>query len=89
MSLRKLLVHPKDKRNNADASGVVYSIPCSDCNKVCVGETSQQFGVRCTEHQKEADELSNQHFTRKHSKTSKSILHKLAISDHISQTITI
>ncbi len=30
MSLRKLLIHPKDKRNPADTSGVVYSIPCRD-----------------------------------------------------------
>ncbi len=37
------------------------------------------------EHQKEADEISNQHFTRKHHKTSESILHKSAISDHVSQ----
>ncbi len=85
MSLRKLLVHPKDKRNPADILGVVYSIPCRDCNKVYVGETGQQFGVRRMEHQKEADELSNQHFTRKHCKRSESILHKSAISDYIRQ----
>ncbi len=85
MSLIKLLVHPKDIRNPADTSGVVYSILCRDCNKVYVGETGRQFEVRCTEHQKEADELSNQHFIRKQRKTSQSIMHKSAISDHVSQ----
>ncbi len=85
MSLRKLFVHPKDKRNPADTSGVVYSILCRDCNKVYVGETGRQFGVRHTEHQKEADELSNQHFTREQHKTSQSILHKSAISDYVCQ----
>ncbi len=38
MSLRKLLVHPKDKRNAVDTSGVVYSIPCRHCNKVMWGK---------------------------------------------------
>ncbi len=85
MSLRKLLVHPKDKRNPADTLGVVYSIPYIDCNKVYVGETGRQFGVKCTEHRKKADELSNQHFTRKQHNTSESILHKSAISDNVSQ----
>ncbi len=50
-----------------------------------MGETCRQFGVRRTENQNEADELGNQHFTRKQCKTSQSILHKSAISDHISQ----
>ncbi len=85
MSLRKHLIHPKYKRNPADTLGVVYSTLCRDCNKVYVGETGRQIGVRRIEHQKEADELSNQHFTRKQHKTSQSILHKSAITDHISQ----
>ncbi len=85
MSLRKLHNQPKDKRNPTDTSGVIYSIPCRDCNKVYVGETGLQFGVRRMEHLKKADELSNQHFTRKQRKTSESILRKSVISDHVSQ----
>ncbi len=65
MSLRKPLVHPKDRRNPADTSGVLYSILCRDCNKVYVWETGWEFGVRHTEHQKKADELTDQHFIRK------------------------
>ena len=50
-----------------------------------MGETGRKFGVRLLEHQKESDELSKQHFTRTQRKTSQSILHKSAISDHVSQ----
>ena len=48
MTLRKLLVHPKDKREKEEQSGVVYSIPCIDCDKVYIGETGQQKDRKST-----------------------------------------
>jgi hypothetical protein len=43
----------KDKRQINDKTGVVYSIPCLDCNKEYIGETSRCLGTRITEHQKD------------------------------------
>ena len=31
---------------------VVYSIPCSDCEKVCLGQTKRQFCARLKKHQR-------------------------------------
>ncbi len=45
MSLRKLHVHPKDKRSPADTSGELYSISCKESNRLYVEETGRQFGV--------------------------------------------
>ncbi len=85
LNLRKLLVHPKDKRDMDDNAGVVYSIPCTDCTQVYVGETGRQFGTRKQEHQKEAEEVGTVHYTRATRKDSVSTFHKSAISDHVAQ----
>ena len=37
-TLRQLPVAPKDKTKVQEQSGVVYRIPCEECNKVNVGE---------------------------------------------------
>ena len=31
-TLRKMLVHPKDKRDPLTTTGCVYKLPCSNCN---------------------------------------------------------
>ena len=53
LTLKRLLVHPKDKRVPQDTAGVVYEIPCKDCDKVYVGETGRRYGTREKEHQKD------------------------------------
>ena len=45
-TLKRLLVHPKDKRTPQETAGVVYEIPCRDCPSVYVGETGRRYGVR-------------------------------------------
>ena len=60
--LRSMLVHPKDKRSPEDATGVVYQLPCKDCDKVYVGETGRKFGVRKAEHKQEAETLQKAYF---------------------------
>ena len=48
--LRDLLVAPKDPVDNLDKTGVVYHIPCGDCNSGYVGETSRTLRTRLKEH---------------------------------------
>ena len=56
-TLRQVLVHPKDKVEKQKKAGVVYEIPCSQCEKVYIGETGRQLGTRITEHRKEAEKI--------------------------------
>ena len=49
-TLRQQLVAPKDKSDPKDLSGVVYRIPCKDCNKVYIGESARVFADRFKEH---------------------------------------
>ena len=83
--LRALLVHPKDKRSADDSTGVVYQIPCRDCDKVYIGETARKFGTRKAEHKQEAETLAKAPFTRSKKKDAESTLNKSAISDHVAQ----
>ena len=86
MTLRKILVHPKDKREKEEQSGVVYSIPCIDCDQVYIGETGRQFGVRKKEHLDEAKEVAQVPFTRNQRKMSVAEQKKSAVSDHVGQS---
>ena len=45
----------KDKREVTDKSGVVYSIPCHNCNDKYIGETSRSLGTRMIEHRRDID----------------------------------
>ena len=42
----------KDKVEKQKKVGVVYKIPCSQCEKVYIGETGRQLGTRITEHRR-------------------------------------
>ena len=35
---------------------VIYSIPCKDCDKHCIGETRQKFNTRLRKHQKAVEQ---------------------------------
>ena len=50
------MVHAKDEMEIEEASEVVYCIPRKSCDKVYVGETGRNFGVRMNEHRKEAEQ---------------------------------
>ena len=81
-TLRKLLVHPKDRIEKPQTCGVVYSIPCKNCNKVYIGETGRQLGTRCKEHRDDVEGNTTGILTRSMRKSSSSDWHKSAITDH-------
>ena len=51
-TLRELLVHPKDFIQDNKKKGVVYSIPCEDCDSVHVGQTGRTLEHRVKEHKR-------------------------------------
>ena len=52
MTLRQLLVHPKDRVPMDERKGVVYSIPCTECPKVYIGQTGRSLKHRLKEHRR-------------------------------------
>ena len=51
-TLRQILVHPKDPITMDQSSGVVYEIPCGDCQHEYVGQTDRNFACRLKEHRR-------------------------------------
>lgn len=49
-SLRKRLVRIKDKVQIEEKSNVVYRIPCANCPKAYIGETTRRLEIRQKEH---------------------------------------
>ncbi|XP_072033280.1 uncharacterized protein [Amphiura filiformis] len=86
-SLRKLLVHPKDKIDSLDKTDCIYEIPCQNCDSTYVGETGRKLNTRLKEHQKETEKLerSKKNFTRQTRKESVTEQSKSAIADHAIQ----
>ena len=86
-TLRKLLVHPKDKRDPLSTTGCIYEVPCANCNESYVGETGRRLETRLNEHKKETEkvEKSKRNFTRQTRKQSESEQSKSAIADHAVQ----
>ncbi|XP_072039459.1 uncharacterized protein [Amphiura filiformis] len=84
-SLRRLLVHPKDKVDMDDKTGVIYEIPCHNCPKTYVGETGRRFGTRKKEHRVESEKRMAQNYTRAARKDSQSIEMKSSIAEHASK----
>ena len=84
-ALRRLLVHPKDKRSPQDTASVIYQIPCKDCTKVYTGETGRKYGIREKEHRKDVESIASQKFTRSRKKDSVSDYHPSALTDHVAQ----
>ena len=82
-SLRKMLVHPKDKRDPLQTTDVIYNIPCKNCDKSYVGETGRKFGKRMDEHKSEAEKAGATVRTRAARKESQSTVNKSAITDHV------
>ena len=49
-TIRDFLVHPKDKTPTIKKCGVLYKIPCNNCNEFDVGETARPLEKRLQEH---------------------------------------
>ena len=84
-TLKQVLGHLKDKVVKQKNVGVVYKIPCNQCEKVYIGETGRQLETRITEHKKEAVKISDRNFTRSTRTASTNEHHKSAITDHVCQ----
>ena len=86
-SLRKILVHPKDKVDPPVKTDCIYEIQCKNCNYTYVGETGRKFSLRLKEHKKEAERLASKskNFTRQARKQSLGEQSKSAIADQALQ----
>ena len=51
-TLRHMLVHPKGPIPEEKRKGVVYSIPCQDCDKKYIGQTGLNLVQRLGEHRR-------------------------------------
>ena len=81
-TLRRLLVHPKDKCDMTEDGELVYQIPCRDCDMSYVCETGRLFKYRLEEHKKDVNSVPVQQFARNARKQSQSTLNKSALTDH-------
>ncbi len=84
-TLRRLLVHPKDKEEPAEQGELIYQIPCHNCDKSYIGETGRLFKTRLEEHQRDVDNAPDEIFTRNTRKLSQSTMNKSALTDHVQQ----
>ena len=81
-TLRRQLVHPKDKCEMSEQGELVYQIPCKSCDSSYIGETGRLFKTRLEEHQKDANSAPNTQYTRNARKVSQSTTNKSALTDH-------
>ena len=51
-TIRSLLVKTKPATEEHNKKGVIYKVPCQDCNKVYIGETGRKFGTRLNGHKR-------------------------------------
>jgi hypothetical protein len=60
MSLKSIFLPKlKEKDENRKNKNLVYSIPCMDCDKVYIGETSRMKDTRMNEHKAKIKSLSS------------------------------
>ena len=83
--MRSLVVHPKDKLDRDEVCGAIYEVGCLNCDSVYIGETGRPFSVRLAEHKKDVNQHTSGVRTRASRESTSSVLHKSAITDHMSQ----
>ena len=82
-TLRKLLVHPKDRVEDLDKSDVVYKVQCKNCKNSYIGETGRRLEIRIGEHKKEAMPFEIRQQTRATKIKAAREQQKSAITDHV------
>ena len=80
MTLKRMLVHPKDKCTPQENLGVMYHVPC-----IYTDETERRYGVREKEHKSDVNTLEEKRYTRSGKKDSLTELHPSAITDHLAK----
>ena len=86
MTLRRMLVKPKDSRPLLRTSDCVYRIPCKDCNEVYIGETSRHLEERLDEHKASVRNAEKPRYTRSRAARAKDEFEKSALGDHVAAT---
>ena len=81
-TLRRLLVHPKDKIEKQKTCGVVYKVKCNNCEKVYIGETGRKLETRIQEHRKDVETAEQGVRTRRSRSETSQEQNKSAITDH-------
>ena len=81
-TLKRKLVHQKDKQEKEEKTECVYKSPCGNNEKTYVGETGRKFGVRLKEHRTEVESKSRKAFTRSQHAASLTERNKSALTDH-------
>ena len=82
ITLRNMMVHPKDQIPQEDKCNVVYKVPCLSCAQVYVGETGRKLSIRIKEHKDETTKVNNIRKTRSTSIAEDNTQLKSAISEH-------
>ena len=55
-TIGSLFPKPKDPVPKDQARGVIYSIPCQDCDNLYIGETKRKFNTQLREHRKAVEQ---------------------------------
>ena len=89
MTLKRMLVHPKDKWTSQENTGVVYQVPSKDCLCMYTGNREKAYVykrdrekvgvVREKEHKRDVNKTLEEKYTRARKKDSVSEAHSLAI----------
>ena len=77
LTLKRMLVHLKDKCTSQENSGVVYQVPSKDCQDIYTDVTERRYGVREKEHNRDLKTLGEKRYTRSGKKDSLMELHPL------------
>ena len=82
VTLKNVLVHPKDREDKEQTTECVYKVPCASCENTYIGETRRKLGVRLQEHSSEVESKTNRPFTRSHRSSSSAESNRSALTDH-------
>ena len=85
VTLKNVLVHPKDWEDKEQTTECVYKVSCASCEKTYIGETGRKLGVRLQEHRSEVESKTNRAFTRSHRSSSSAESNRSALTDHAFQ----
>ena len=85
VTLKNVMVHPKDREDKEQTTECVCKVPCASCEKTNIGETGRKLGVRLQEHRSEVESKRNRAFTRSHRSTSSAECNRSALTDHAVQ----
>ena len=77
-TLRRLLVHPKDKVEPEKQGELVYQIQCRSCGATYIGDTGRLFKTRLIEHKKDVENAQKEQYTRSEKKRLQSTTNKSA-----------